>query len=293
MKEKEPIKISFKVTVLLILLILVIIFGILFFMYYLIMTPSSSITSSTGLTSKTTIYSDTKKDIPTTSNTKYNTYSVYVHSNYSPKTQLDNIFVTSNDELKLFLSKCINTDSVYIESQNGKKTITEYFNNDFFQNYNLAIEMYDASSSHHSYSIVSVIANGSNGTINIKDDFHTYGGSLSVCATLVFIALDKEIEHVDFDIYRTTTNNSYNTDYPMMFIAGIIIFIAVIFIVSLIVSKHNDKIHTISSLDNNSERYSTIRNFKFNIIIIVLILTVLFSAFVFYVSIIKPNTFIY
>lgn len=118
MEDKKQIKISLKTSILIILFILVIIFGVLFFIYYIQTTPTSSITSTTGLTSTTTIYSDTKKDVPTNSNTKFTTYyAVVVDSDYSSKAQLDNIFVTSPTELKQYLYKCIGTNRVYIKNE--------------------------------------------------------------------------------------------------------------------------------------------------------------------------------
>lgn len=293
MEKKKQIKISLKTAVLIILLIIAIIFGILFFIYHVQTTPSSSITSSTGLTSTTTIYSDTKKDIPTNSNTKYTTYSASVYSNYFSDVQLDNIFVTSNNELKQYLYKCIGTDYIDISSKNERKSVIQYFDDEFFQNYNLAIKMHDASSSHHNYSIVSVVRNGSNGTINIKDNFYTYGGPFDTKSILVFIALDKEIKNVNFDIYRTTIDNSHDSDLGMMFIAGIIISIVVIIIVSLIVSRHNRKIDTISGLNNNPQKHSPSKKFIIHIIILVLILVVLFFAIIFYEALMMTNTVSY
>ena len=292
MEEKKQIKISLKTAILIIFIILAIIFGLVFFIYHIQTTPSSNITSATGLTSTTTIYSDTKKKIPVNSNIKYTTYVASV-SGYHSDAQLDNIFVTSNNELKQYLYKCIGTNSVYLDSENEEKSITQLFNNDFFTKYNLAIQMYDASSSHHHYSIASVIKNGSNGTININDNYHTYGGVFAPSSTLVFIALDKEIKDVNFDIYRTTTDNSHNSDFGMMFIAGIIISIAVISIVLLIVSRHNQKLSNKINLNNNSQKHSSVKKIIIGIIIAILILVVLFFAIVFYEAVMMPNTVAY
>lgn len=290
MEDKEQIKISLKTGVLIILFILVVIFGLLFFIYYIQTTPTSNTTSTTGLTSTTTIYSDTKKDIPTNSNTEFTTYYASVHSDYSFDDQLDNIFVTSPTELKQYLYKCIGTNVVYIENEKKETLISQYFDDDFFEDNNLAIEMYDASSSHHSYFIASVIKNGVNGTINIIDNYHTYGGVFPSSSTLVFIALDKEIQNVKFDIYRTTTNNS---DFGMMFIAGVVISIAVIIVVSLIISKHNRKIDNMSHLENKPKKHSKVKKIVIGIIIAILILVVIFFAIVFYEATMMPNMTVY
>lgn len=233
MKEKKQVKINLKIAILIVCIILLIIFGTVILIYHIETTPSSSITSSTGLTSTTTIYSDTKETIPEDSNIEYITHSSTVYSTYSSDIQLDNIFVTSNSELEEYLYKCIGTDLAYMDNENEEKSISQFFNDDFFEKYNLAIEMYDSSSTHDNYSIVSVVKDGSNATINIKDEFYTYSGPLAPSSTLVFVALDKEINNVNFDIYKTTTDNSHESNYEMMFIAGIIISIAAIIIVSI------------------------------------------------------------
>ena len=305
MEEKKKIKISLKTAILSILIILAIIFGIIFLIYNIQTTPSSNSTVSTGFTSTTTIYSDTKKDIPTNSNTKYNIYSTYL--NYSSNVELDNIFVTSNNELEQYLYKCIGKQSVYITSENDNTfytnytnsenentSIIEYFNDDFFEKHNLAIEMYEkVPSSNHNYSIISVVKNDTTGTINIKDNFYTYGDGTRACIKLDFITLDKEIKNVNFDIYRTTTNNSYESNFEMMFIAGIIILITVIIIVSVIVSRHNHKVANKTSLNSNTKKHKTIKRVIISIIIAVLIVIVLFFAIVFYEAVMMPNTIVY
>ena len=291
MEEKKKIKISLKTTILIILIILALIFGIIFLIYNIQTTPSSNSTVSTGFTSTTTIYSDTKKDIPTNSNTKYNIYSTYL--NYSSDVELDNIFVTSNNELEQYLYKCIGTDPVYMKIENEKTSIIEYFNDDFFEKHNLAIEMYEESSSNHNYSIISVVKNDTTGTINIKDDFYTYGGLLTPKIKLVFITLDKKIKNVNFDIYRTTTNNSYESNFEMMFIASIIILITVIIIVSVIVSRHNHKVANKTSLNSNTKKHKPIKRVIIGIIIAVLTVIVLFFAIVFYEAVMMPNTIVY
>ena len=254
MEEKKVIKISLTQAILIIVAILAVVFGIIFFIYHRQVSSPSNITSTTGLTSTTTIYADTKKDIPTDSNMKYSVLS----SSYYGSGNLENSFVTSNDELKTYLLKCFSDSSseyrysTKVQERNqtyllnqitvNKQPVLTYFNNDFFENNNLAIQMYDASSSHHSYSIVSVTKENANATVNIKDNYHTYGGPFATSTHINFIILDKSISNVNYDIYRTTTNNSYETDFGMFFIAGIVISIAVVAIVSMLVVKHNRKI---------------------------------------------------
>lgn len=295
MEEKKVIKISLTQAIIIIVDILAVIFGIIFFIYHRQVTPPSNITSITGLTSTTTIYADTKKDIPTNSNIKYNVLS----SSYYGSGNLENLFVTSNEELKTYLLKCFSDSSseskyptkaqeqnqTYLLNQiavNGQPVLT-YFNDNFFENSNLAIQMYDASFSHHSYSIVSVTKENTNGTINIKDNYHTYGGPFATSTHINFIILDKSINRVNYDIYRTTTNNSYETDFGMFFIAGIVISMAVIAIVSMLVVKHNRKI------ENKPKTKKPIKKIVFGVVVGILVLIAIFFAIVSFEALMTPN----
>ena len=295
MEEKKVIKISLTQAILIIVDILAVIFGIIFFIYHRQVTPPSNITSITGLTSTTTIYADTKKDIPTNSNIKYNVLS----SSYYGSGNLENLFVTSNEELKTYLLKCFSDSSseskyptkaqeqnqTYLLNQiavNGQPVLT-YFNDNFFENSNLAIQMYDASFSHHSYSIVSVTKEYTNRMINIKNNYHTYGGPFATSTHINFIILDKSINRVNYDIYRTTTNNSYETDFGMFFIAGIVISMAVIAIVSMLVVKHNRKI------ENKPKTKKPIKKIVFGVVVGILVLIAIFFAIVSFEALMTPN----
>ena len=143
--------------------------------------------------------------------------------------------------------------------------------------------MYDASSSHHSYSIVSVTKENANATVNIKDNYHTYGGPFATSTHINFIILDKSISNVNYDIYRTTTNNSYETDFGMFFIAGIVISIAVVAIVSMLVVKHNRKI------ENKPKAKKPIKKIIFGIIIGILVVIAVFFAIVSFEALMTPN----
>ena len=143
--------------------------------------------------------------------------------------------------------------------------------------------MYDASYSNHRYSIVSVTKENTNGTVNIKDDFYTYGGSLAAGTYINFIILDKSINHVNYDIYRTTTNNSYEINFKMFFIAGIVILIAVITIVLMLVLNHNRKI------ENKPKTKKPIKKIIFGIIIGILVLIAIVFAIVSFEALMIPN----
>ena len=299
MKEEKLVRIGFKKTILIILFILAIIFGVLFIIYHFKTTPFSNTTTTTattssGLTSKTTIYSDTRKSIPEYSTEKYILYSASIiqNSHFSFANQfvnLDNIFVTSNDELESCLNKCFNSDFFKIIADGKGREISEFFDDDFFKNYNLAIEMYNVLSSNNS-SIVGVISNGDDATINIKvntSEKNLNSTNIPINAstiklyypTINFIALDKDINNVNFDVYKNTTYEyDYYIDYEKLFIAGAVISIAVIIMVLLIVLSHN---HKINSISNNSYNKSLSKRIIIGIIILILILTILYFSYLF------------
>lgn len=299
MEEKKQIKISLKQAILVIIGILIVVFGIIFYIYHRQVTPPSDVTATTGSTSTTTIYENTKKKIPSNSDVKYNVLSSY----YYERGNAENLFVTSNAELKTYLSKCFNDSSsktnytskaqernqMYLlnEITVNEQPVLTYFDDNFFENNNLAIQMYDASSSHHSYSIASVTTKNSIATINIKDDAHTYGGAFALSTHINFIVLDKDINRVDFDIYRTTTNNSYETDFGTFFIAGIVISIVVIVIVLMIVVKHNKKV------DNQTTDKGNFKKIVFGIIITILVIIAIFFAIISYEALMTPNMTVY
>ena len=303
MKEKKLVKIGFKKTILIILFILVIIFGVLFIINYFQKNPFSNTTTTSGLTSETTIYSDTRKNIPEYSTEKYILYSADIRSKEATYKKLvksdfqlvdlDNIFVTSNDELELYLNNYFNPSFFYL-SVNGEK-INEFFDDDFFKKYNLAIEMYDISSSYTS-SIAGVISNGDDVTINIKvntseKDFNPTDIPISTSIIELYnpminlIALDKKIKNVNFDVYKNTRYNYY-IDYEKLFIAGAVISIAVIIMVLLIVLSHN---HKIKSISNNSYNKSLLKKIIIGIIILILILTILYFSYLFCEALMTPN----
>ena len=102
MKEKKIKKITLMQTILIIIAVLAIIFGIIFFIQHILIAPHSYVASTTGSTSTTTLYADTfTKKIPKKSNVKY----TVLHSSGYGSDNLENFFVTSNEELKTYLLK--------------------------------------------------------------------------------------------------------------------------------------------------------------------------------------------
>ena len=295
MKEKKIKKITLMQSILIIIAVLAIIFGIIFFIQHILIAPHSYVASTTGSTSTTTLYADTfTKKIPKKSNVKY----TVLHSSGYGSDNLENFFVTSNEELKTYLLKYFaSSESSYsteVQEQdqtslldkitvNNQPALT-YFNDNFFENNNLAVQMSDYSSSNHDYSIVSVTQEDTQITVNIEDDFHTYGGDLAPITDINFIVLDKSINHVDFDIYRKTTNNSFEIDFDIFFVTTFVILIAVIIIVSMFVISHNKKV------DNKSKTEKPIKKIFFRIVIGILVLIVIFFGFITFIAIMMPNS---
>ena len=284
-------KISKKTSALIIIGILIVIYGLIFLIYHIQTTPHRGVTSKRGLTSTTTIYENTRKAIPTTSNVKYSTLETVISgATYS---SVDNVFVTSNEELIKKINQTIKTNVVKDYESSEKIYISEKFNDEFFENNNLAIQMYSTEELHHHYSIASVIKENSNATINIKDEYTTYGGLVTPTTTLVFIPLSKEIKNVDFDIYTKTINNSYDSNYGVMFMAGIIIAIIVIVVTLLIISSHNKKIDNKYNIEQSEQKQNKMKKGIITTIIVVMIIVIIFFAILFYEAMMTRNTAMY
>lgn len=292
MEEEKKQKISFKKAILIAIAILVVIFGIVLYIYHRAVTLSSNITSSTGITSTTTMYKNTKIKVPTVSNTQYDDLKAYMDISSYSDLNIENIFVTSKQELLTYLLKCLGTQYRSIEL--NEKNLLEYFDDEFFKDNNLAIEMHDGTTSKHSYSIVSVTKEGTNATINIKDNTYTYGGIFLPNIEFSFIVLGKDITNVKFDIYQTTINNGCESGLRMMIIGGIVIAILVIMIVSIIVIRYNRKI------ENKTKNYNIAKEIIFGIIIIVFAICVILLFYYYkedsnldFISTDKPIIYLY
>jgi len=234
--EEKKVKISLNQAILIIVGILIVIFGVIFYAYYRHVTPFSGVTSPTGVTSTTTIYENTKKTIPSKSDVQYDElYSYYPKRVDEENLKEENLFVTSHEELKTYLSKCFHNETgennkidkeLEEQRQNellnriavNKQPILTYFDDNFFKSNNLAIQMSEASYFHGRYSIISVTTENLTATINMKDHGKSVG-EFESGTYINFIVLDKKINHVNFDIYRTTANNNNEMDIPPNIIA--------------------------------------------------------------------------
>ena len=242
--EEEKRKISKKKATVIIIGILIVVYGALCGIYHALTTPYSSTDWKTERNATTTIYSNTKKSVPQKSNLKYSLYSADAildeQLRYNDfESVLRNVFVKSNKELKNEMNKYIGTDKVKSDMQEII-SLSEKYNDEFFTNNNLAIVMIPDAM--HKVEVKSVTEDNSITTINIQEKQYVTNLAILTEPSFIFVTLDKNIEGVNFDIYRTTSYEK-NENYKATFIfAGVVITIIVIIIACLSISAHNAKI---------------------------------------------------
>lgn len=110
------------------------------------------------------------------------------------------VFVKSSEELSNVLKN--NFEPRIREVQVEDKSIEEYYNDEFFENNNLAIYIYYEYYIVHTPIICGIIQNEGEATINMKD-FAESNSSRKVYYPLVFklITLDKSVDSVIFNAY--------------------------------------------------------------------------------------------
>ena len=282
--EEEKRKISKKKATVIIIGILIVVYGALWGIYHALTTPYSSTDWKTERNATTTIYSNTKKSVPQKSNVKYSLYSADAildeQLRYNDfESGLRNVFVKSNKELKNEMNKYIGTDKVKSDMQEII-SLSEKYNDEFFTNNNLAIVMIPDAM--HKVEVKSVTKNNSIAVINIQEEQYVSNLAILTEPSFIFVTLDKNIEGVNFDIYRTTSYEK-NENYKATFIfAGVAITIIVIIIACLSISAHNEKLETNT---NDEKPKKTVKKRIIKIIsIIVLVIIALISIFAVYAA---------
>ncbi len=242
--EEEKRKISKKMTTVIIIGILLVIYGILWGIYQVLTKPSSNVDIEIGMNSTTAVYSNTNELIPNKSDMEYSLYSANAildeQSSYNGSTfNLENIFVKSKVELENQLKTYIGTDKV--KTDDGEVLVLgEKYNDEFFASNNLAIVMIPDVM--HNVKVKSVRKNKSTAIINIKDEQYVTSTAILTEPSFIFVTLDKSVEAVNFNIYKTTSYEK-NENYKATFIfAGVAITIIVIIIACLSISAHNAKV---------------------------------------------------
>ena len=221
--EEEKRKISKKMTTVIIIGILLVIYGILWGIYQVLTKPSSNVDIEIGMNSTTALYSNTNELIPNKSDMEYSLYSANAildeQSSYNGSTfNLENIFVKSKVELENQLKTYIGTDKV--KTDDGEVLVLgEKYNDEFFASNNLAIVMIPDVM--HNVKVKSVRKNKSTAIINIKDEQYVTSTAILTEPSFIFVTLDKSVEAVNFNIYKTTSYEK-NENYKATFIfAGV------------------------------------------------------------------------
>lgn len=279
--DKEKKVISKKTKILIIVGVLVVLYVGLWAMYHKATTPDSGVIKfENGLSNKsiTTVYSDTWRKASKNSNVSYEIN--YGEANKTPQYYLcqryNNIFVKSESELKEELYNAFGSDNATIYDENGKNqiSISEKFNDEFFENHNLAIEMHCSFSKN--VSIVSVVNSNSSVEINENEEFNGDANYVyAIEPEITFITLDKDVKEVNFNVYRTTITRRYKDYIPLFIIEGIFLTIIIIIVLLLIISVHNKKIE--SNLNESKQKQSAIKKIIIIIVIVVLVIIALFS----------------
>lgn len=159
-------------------------------------------------------------------------------------------------------------------------SLREKYNDEFFTNNNFAIVMIP--NAMHKVEVKSVTEDNSITTINIQEK--QYVTNLAILTEpSFFVTLDKNIEGVNFDIYRTTIDYDKIENYKSIFVfEGIAITIIVIIIAYLSISAHNEKLEANT---NEEKPKKTVKKRIIKIIaIIVLVFIILISIFAVYAA---------
>ena len=159
-------------------------------------------------------------------------------------------------------------------------SLSEKYNDEFFTNNNLAIVMIPDVM--HKVEVKSVTEDNSITTINIQEKQYVTNLAILTEPSFIFVTLDKNIEGVNFDIYRTTSYEK-NENYKATFIfAGVAITIILIIIACLSISAHNEKLEANT---NEEKPKKTVKKRIIKIIaIIVLVFIILISIFAVYAA---------
>lgn len=282
--EKEKRRISKMMTTVIIIGILLVIYGILWGIYHVLTKPSSNVDIEIGRHSTTAVYSNTNALIPNKSDMEYSLYAADAildeqFSYNGPTFNLENIFVKSKVELENQLKTYIGTDKV--KTDDGEVLVlSEKYNDEFFASNNLAIVMIP--NVMHNVEVKSVRKNRLTVIINIKDEQYVTSTAILTEPSFIFVTLDKSVETVNFNIYKTTSYEK-NENYKTTFIfAGVAITIIVIIIACLSISAHNEKLEANT---NEEKPKKTVKKRIIKIIaIIVLVFIILISIFAVYVA---------
>ena len=210
MKEKNTISVN-KAFIISLIITLVLVIGFLF----IPVISNFSIKKVKGTNSITKVYNNTFIKMPPKVNNEYEMILAYITDDKSfkdginPKKGIENSFVKSMDEFETVISKCADRDILsegykpeYVLLYINDLPALEYFNEDFFKNHNLIIQMNGHKYGGYHSEILGITTKENKAVINIKETCDSYGGELSPTIEFEFIPVDKSIENAEFNIYH-------------------------------------------------------------------------------------------
>ncbi len=255
MKEKKVISVD-KALIISVIITLVIVIAFLL----LPVISNFSIKKVKGTNSITKVYNNTFIKMPSKVNNEYEMIIAYISDDKSfkdginPEKGIQNSFVKSMDEFETVISKCADRD-ILRESKLTKEykpedvllyindlPALEYFNDDFFKNHNLIIQMNGHEYGGFHSEIIGITTKENKAVINIKETCGSYGGELSPTITFEFIPVDKSIENAEFYIYHRNYISFGNMNLNALSIGIFVLWILVSIVTIAFSLVYNKKI---------------------------------------------------
>lgn len=115
-------------------------------------------------------------------------------------TCIENTFVRTYDEFEKYINQ-------YEEIKINNINVLEYFDEEYFNNHTMAIQAHDATYASDDYNIDTITKVGKQVNVNINLTDYSYGGMFAPTIGFEFIALDKDVEYVNFNVVRTYIDN--------------------------------------------------------------------------------------
>lgn len=215
MKEKKPISVG-KALIISLIITLVIVIGHVLMPVF----TNFSVKKVIGTNSVTKVYNNTFIKAPRNVNNEYNMIIASILDDKSfidginPEKGIENSLVKSKDEFETIISKCAKRD-ILRENDLTKEykpeevllyinnlPALEYFNDDFFKNHNLIIQMNGHIYGGYQSEIIGITTKENKAVINIKETSASYGEQLTPSINFEFIPVDKSIEYAEFNIYH-------------------------------------------------------------------------------------------
>ncbi|NLA33182.1 MAG: hypothetical protein GX864_04520 [Mollicutes bacterium] len=129
----------------------------------------------------------------------------------------DNVFVKTKKELIENLNRCIGTNMVYGEGAflaGDSQDILKIYNDDFFNDHNLAIQIYNYDTA-IDYSLANIVEKDNIANINIQKEQYSHSRDMGAPRTVIYcIELDKHIKGANFNFDIKNIDNTPGPDTP-------------------------------------------------------------------------------